>query len=324
MPKKQSRALVPIPPGERRGVVPAAPARPAAAALAGFISVNTKRAYERDLKDFFAVEDLGVLGMERILRVQPADIIAFRDRLDADGLKPSTICRKLSALRSMYDHLRAAGAVDRNPADPKLVRSPRRATIRKTSPLSATELKRLLAAPDRRAEIGLRDHAMLLLAAQAGLRREELCAMRDDQLAKHGDRWCVSFRGKGGKERRIPLHQTVLDAIRAWQRVRTRDAQATFCKNDGSPMSPDNFYKAVVRYAEIAGFTAEEKRVHPHSLRAAFATILHEQGLPLKEIKELMGHSKIETTAGYIEEADLVKSKAPDLIAGALGALDEE
>lgn len=325
MEKKQPHALIPIPPGDRKGMVPVAPARPAATALAGFISENTKRAYERDLKDFFGIEEeLGTLSMETMLRVQPADVVAFRDRLITDGLKASTICRKLSALRSMYDHLRAAGVVERNPADPKLVRSPRRGSIRKTSPMTAAELKRLLAEPDRTTEIGLRDYAMLLLAAQAGLRREELCAMKDEQLSKHGDRWCVAFRGKGGKERRIPLHESVVEAVRAWQRVRTKGATATFCKNDGSPMNPGNFYKAVVQYASAAGFTAEEKRVHPHSLRAAFATTLHQQGMPLKEIRDLMGHSRIETTAGYVEEADLMESKAPDMLHDALEGPDGE
>lgn len=148
--------------------------------------------------------------------------------------------------------------------------------------------------------------------------------MRDEQLSKFGARWCVVFRGKGGKERRIPLHESVVTAIRAWQRARPKSAEATFCKNAGGPMNPGNFYKAVLRYARAAGFKPEEKRVHPHSLRAAFATILHEQGLPLKEIRDLMGHSRIETTAGYIQEADLAKSRAPDMIAGALGGLDGE
>ena len=315
-----SRALTPIQTPKGGALAPVAPPKPAAAALAGFISENTKRAYERDLKDFFRTEDLSTLKVQEIIAVQPGDVVTFRDRLIADGFKPSTICRKLSAIRSMYDHLRASGTVERNPADPKLVRSPRRGSIRKTSPLSASELIRLLAAPDRKTENGLRDHAMLLLASQAGLRREELCAMKDDQLSKHGDRWCVMFRGKGGKERRIPLHGSVVEAIRAWQRVRVKEATATFCKNDGSSLSPDSFYKTVIQYAAAAGFTAAEKRVHPHSLRAAFATILHRQGMPLKEIKDLMGHSRIETTAGYVEEADLMESKAPDMLADALKA----
>lgn len=316
------RALIPAPAGMPLARVPVA--APAASALAGFISENTKRAYARDLKDFFGVDDLALLGMAEILRVRSDDVVAFRDRLLAGGMKPATICRKLSAIRSVYDHLRATGALERNPADPKLVRSPRRATIRRTSPLTVEELMRLLEAPDRKSEMGLRDHAMILLAAQAGLRREELCAMRDEQLSRYGARWCVVFRGKGGKERRIPLHETVVEAIQSWRRVRPKTAEATFCTNSGGPLRPGSFYKTVCRYAAKAGFAPDEKRVHPHSLRAAFATILHEKGVPLKEIQELMGHSRIDTTAGYIQEADLAKSKAPDIIAGALEGLDDE
>lgn len=318
---KPPRALIPT--VRPRTVAPAAPVKPAKAALAGFISDNTKRAYERDLKDFFQVDALEGLPLERLLQVQPADVIAFRDRLQEEGKTPATICRKLSAIRSMYDHLRAAGLIDRNPADPKLVRSPRRATLRKTSPLTAAELRKLLNAPDRKTEMGKRDYAMLLLGAQAGLRREELCGMQDNQLSKFGDRWCVTIRGKGGKERRIPLHESVLAAIQDWQRVRPKNAQAMFCTSSGEPMKPGNFYKAVRRYAIQAGFDPDVKRVHPHSLRAAFATILHERGLKLKEIKELMGHARIDTTAGYIEESDLTKSEAPNLIAGALESESE-
>lgn len=318
---KKSKALVPVEVGK---VARPALAPPVASALAGFLSKNTKRAYERDLKDFFRVEDLRTVDIRAILAVRPEDVVAFRDQLLSEDKRPATICRKLSALRTMYTYLRASGAVERNPADPKLVRSPKRSTMRKTSPLTAAELRQLLAAPDRRTEIGLRDYAMLVLASQAGLRREELCTMRDENLKRFGARWCVTFRGKGGKERRVPLHDLVVKAIDAWRKVRPRGAEAMFVGMDGARVHEGTFYKAVRKYALLAGFDPEQKRVHPHGLRAAFATILHEDGVPLKEIQELMGHSKAETTLGYIREADLAKTRAPDVMAKALEEPDGE
>jgi site-specific recombinase XerD len=322
--KKKSMALVPIPRAERRDLAPAPPLKPVMSALAGFLSKNTKAAYERDLKDFFEVADLSLIDIKEVIAVTPDRVVAFRDKLATDGMSSATICRKLSALRSMYAYLHAAGLLERNPADPKLVRSPKRSTVRRTSPMTPQELRKLLDQPDRHTEIGQRDYAMLLLASQAGLRREELCQMRDDHLAKYGARWNVTFRGKGGKERRIPLHDSVIAAIDLWKRVRPRNAESLFVAMDGSRCQEGMFYKTLRKYALQAGFDPAVKRIHPHGLRSAFATILYEDGVPLKEIQGLMGHSRAETTMGYIREADLAKTKAPDVMARALEPREEE
>lgn len=319
---KSKRGLILLPPAGPLAK-PGMPARPLESALAGYLSGNTKRAYERALQDFFGTEDLTTIRMERILAVSVEEATAFRDRLMTEGKKPATVALKLAALRSMYNYLRARGMVEVNPADPKLVRSPKRGNIRKATPLTSEELRRLLAQPDRSTAIGARDYAMILLAAQAGLRREELCTMTDKNFTVYSGRPCVLFMGKGGKERRIPLHSSVIEAIGAWRKFRPAGSATLFTAYGyrGGRLTENSFYVILREYALKAGFEAENRRVHPHGLRATFASILYEDGVDPKEIQELMGHARIETTFGYTREANLIKSRAPDVMAGATSPL---
>src|ERR1700687_2217376 len=311
--KKKPMALVPIPRAERRDLAPLPPSHPAVSALAGFLSENTKRAYGTDLKQFFGTVDLSTIPAADVMRVRPEGVAAFRDKLTAGGAKPSTVARKLSAIRALFNDLMRRGAIKINPADAKLVRSPKRPSIRKTGYLSWEEARELLRQPDRDTEIGKRDYAMMILDANTGLRRSELCGLKDEALTRQAGTWCLRLRGKGGKERILPFREDVNDAVEAWVRVRPRDSEWLFTTMQGERFSEHSFWKMLKRYAAQVGI---EDKVHPHALRAAYISFLNSKGIPVGDIQQLAGHSRGDTTLGYIRELDLLKSKSPAALEG--------
>jgi len=312
-PPSVSRALVPIPGSTGGPLAPPAPAKPAAAALAGFVSENTKRAYERDLKDFFRTEDLATLTIQVILSKTPEDVSAFRDLLTGEGKAPSTVARKLSAVRALYNHLMARGALQLNPADQRLVRSPMRPSIRKTGYLSWDEARQVLQQPNRGTELGKRDYALLLLDVNTGLRRSELCHLRDQDVVNQGGTWSVRLRGKGGKERFVPIREDVYQSLQAWRKVRPREVEWLFVTMQKERFVEHQFWKMVKRYATAVGL---ETKVHPHALRAAYIAFLHDKGIKVAEIQQLVGHARGDTTLGYVRELELLKSKSPQALEG--------
>jgi len=313
MRKKATTALIPIPANDRRELSQAGPAQPAVSALAGFLSDNTKRAYGTDLKQFFGTEDLRTVPLKAVLETRPEDVAAFRDKLMAASAKPSTVARKLSAVRALFNDLMRRGAIKVNPADAKLVRSPKRPTIRKTGYLSWEEARELLRQPDRGTEIGKRDYAMMILDANTGLRRSELCGLKDENLTRQTGTWCLRLRGKGEKERILPFRDDVNAAVEAWVRVRPKDSEWLFTTMQGERFSEHSYWKMLKRYAGQVGI---EDKVHPHALRAAYIAFLNERGTPVSEIQQLVGHSRGDTTLGYVRELDLLKSKTPKALEG--------
>ncbi len=305
MAKKKSRGLVPVTNKELSIV------KPAAEALSGFLSGNTKRAYERDLKDFFGVDDLKVLPMARIEVVRPNDVVKFRDKLLADKKKPSTVQRKLSAIRSLYNYLMAAGAVMANPAHPKLVRSPKKSTVRKTDVITWDDAIGILNSIDRSTKIGRRDYTLLLVGLNLGVRRAELLGLDLDDL-KHGpEGHYVYIKGKGEKERFIGLRADVKAAIDEYLKDRGT-APGPLFPGRKDELDGSQFWRIVKKYAEKAGL----KGIHPHSLRAAFITLAHQKGVPVGDIQKTVGHSRGETTLGYVRDMEMIKSSATKALKG--------
>ena len=212
--KPEARGLVPVPVQKKHEITII---QPASEALTGFLSGNTKRAYGRDIMDFFEIDDLSKLSMARARSVTPKEVAAFRDKLLAEGKKPATIQRKLSALRSVYNYLMTVGAITVNPAHPKLVRSPKKSTVRKTDIITWDDANNILNAVDRSTAIGRRDYTLLLLSLNLGTRRSELLKIQLDDM-KHGpEGHYVYIKGKGEKERFIFLRPDI-KASTLWPR----------------------------------------------------------------------------------------------------------
>jgi integrase/recombinase XerD len=126
----------------------------------------------------------------------------------------------------------------------------------------------------------------------------------------------VRLRGKGGKERFVPIRELVQEAIRGWQKVRPRNSEWLFTSLQGARFSEHQFWKATKRYALQALGAEGQRKVHPHALRAAFIKFQLDKGTKVDVLQQLVGHSRGDTTLGYVREIELLKSGADRALDG--------
>jgi integrase/recombinase XerD len=263
------------------------------------LSRNTLEAYRSDLLQFGEF-----LGRRRLdpLAVQPPDLAAFVSELaeGREGKPPvasATLQRKVACLRSFYRHLRRDQILDHDPTAE--LRGPRR-KARLPKVLSRDEVRHLLAQPRGTSSAALRDRALLETMYACGLRASEAIALELSELDLEGG--ILRARGKGSKERIVPIGAKAIDALRAYidrgrpRLVGIRDEPAVFVNLRGTRLSRQGLYKIVQRHAGTAGL---EHRMSPHTLRHTFATHLLAGGCDLRSLQEMLGHADIGTTQIY-------------------------
>jgi site-specific recombinase XerD len=236
-------------------------------------------------------------------------VASFLRHLETDrGNTVRTRNARLAALRSFYrfTQLRCpehAALISRVLAIPQ-----KRGERRLISFLENKEVDALLAAPDRSTWIGRRDHALLLLATQTGLRVSELVGLRRNDLHL-GSGAHVRCRGKGRKERATPMTKPTAATIRAWMAERPHEpATPIFAGPNGAPLTRSAIEKIVARHVESASANCPsltDKRVSPHTLRHTCAMRLLWAGIDTSVIALWLGHERVETTQVYLH-ADLV------------------
>src|SRR5262249_24172288 len=178
--------------------------------------------------------------------------------------------------------------------------------------LSRTEVEGILAVPDRTTWLGRRDHTLLLLAAQTGLRLSELIGLDRDaiHLGAGAHVRCV---GKGRKERCTPLTTLARDALKAWLKEPPRyEAKALFPNVHGGRLSLDRVQAFLAKYVRVASescVSLASKRVTPHVLRHSAAMELLDAGVDCSVIALWLGHEWIETTQIYLH-AHLARKEA--------------
>lgn len=198
--------------------------------------------------------------------------------------------------------------------------------------LTKTEAEALLAAPDQGTWLGRRDHALLGVAIQTGLRVAELTGLRTaDVSLTHGPH--VRVLGKGRKERCIPLTPTTTKTLAAWLRERSgTDNSAVFPSRRGTPLSTDAVEALVAKYATTATCTCPSltgKTVTPHVLRHTCAMFLRHSGTDMATIALWLGHADIRSTQPYLhadlelKERALARSDLPDTTPGRYRPSDE-
>ncbi len=249
------------------------------------MSPHTLDGYRRDL------EALVAWAPGDIAQLKEADVRAFVAAEHRRGLSPKSLQRRLSAVRSFYQWLLKHGRIAANPAGG--VRAPK-APRKLPQVLDPDEAKALVEVPTD-APLGLRDRAMLELFYSSGLRLSELCALRWRDL--HLDEGLVDVRGKGGKERIVPVGSHARAALRDWRAdTRAGDDAPVFPGRGGKPIGA----RAVqVRMRQLAQRQGLFKRVHPHLLRHSFASHVLESSGDLRGVQELLGHADISTTQIY-------------------------
>lgn len=261
-------------------------------------SPHTVRAYHRDVAQFLDTLE------ERTGRAPaPADLDVRQVRAHLATLHgkraPSTMSRKLSALRRFGEFLRREGAVEDNAV--ALVQNPKRGQ-RLPVALPVAEVTAMIEAPAPDDPVIRRDRAVLEVLYGAGLRVSECVGLDLSHLRWDGDRLLVRVvRGKGGKDRIVPLGRPAARALREYLEVRPllvrpkSPAEAVFLGNRGGRLSDRQ-----VRYLVERRSTEEaHARISPHGLRHSFATHLLDSGCDLRTIQSLLGHASLSTTQRY-------------------------
>lgn len=259
-------------------------------------SSHTVEAYRRDLEQGIAV----MAALEGGRPPTPERLGAglarrYLARLVQQGLARSSVARKLAAWRSFCGYLCLRGVLPGNPFAG--LPAPR---VRRRMPraLGAEEAFRLVEAPSGDDPLRLRDRALLELLYAAGLRVAELVGLDLGDLDCEGG--TVRVRGKGNRERVVPVGRPALGALERYLRagrpaLRPRD-QAVFVNGRGTRLTTRGARMVVARYGGRAGLPYD---VYPHLLRHTFATHLLEGGADLRVVQELLGHARLATTQVY-------------------------
>jgi len=259
------------------------------------VSAHTVAAYRRDIQQFCAF--LGDAGPVDPGAVGVPDIDRFLTHLRRENLAPSSIARKLAALRTFFKYLCREGHAASSPA--AAVEQPHTAR-RIPGTLSPAEVEALLNAPDSRKPNGLRDRAMLETLYSTGMRISEILSVRVADLDLGGG-WLRCF-GKGSKERVVPVGRVAAEFLRFYlEHLRPQWAARTgapelFLTDRGRPFSRSGFWRVIKKHALAAGIA---KNITPHTLRHSFATHLLDGGADLRAIQEMLGHARIATTQIY-------------------------
>lgn len=251
-------------------------------------SLHTIRAYRKDLEAFseYAGSDPG--------RADMMDVRGFVAEQMKSGLSKVTVGRRLSSVRSFFKFLHREGYVKTNPA--KLVSSPR---LPKLLPrfLSVDDVFSLIERPEGIGFIPARDRAILELLYSSGLRVAELSGLNMDDINLRES--LIKIRGKGRKERIVPVGSKAVDALKSYtvERIlrKPRDS-AVFLNKMGTRLTDRGVRRIVVKYARASLIHG---RVGPHTLRHSFASHLLQGGADLRAIQELLGHSSLSTTQKY-------------------------
>ncbi len=284
--------------------------------IAGFLEMmaaergaaqNTIEAYRRDLDDFTGfLERRGIA----LRSASAAALAQYAQGLAAEGLAPASRARRVSAVRQLYKFLAAEGQITEDPA--VRLSGPRQArSLPKT--LSVAEVERLIAQARAQADAAqgvelaraLRLHCLIEMLYATGMRVSELVSLARSVL--DGDPRVLTIRGKGGRERLVPLNAAARASL---DRYLASGADA----EDGAPLLPRSRWLFPSRsaeghltrqrlaqelkgLAEAAGLDPE--RVSPHVLRHAFASHLLDRGADLRSVQQLLGHADISTTEIY-------------------------
>lgn len=286
-------------------------------------SSATQKAYARDVALFMRFAGIAPNQLGRLTQIRPFTVAAWRDHLRDRGLAATSIGRKITVLRSLFTYLQVHGEADNNPAHPHLVATPPVPRDGKTVGLSPQECRRMLDAPDTETLFGIRDRAMLAVLAFTGCRVGELCRLRVGDIKTTLGHKIAEIRGKGGKERRVPLNREASKRLDAWLEssklgewpeaalfppARSARGQGKDGFHSSRQLSPRSVQLLVAGYVRTLGL---EPAVTVHSFRVTALTTARERGCDLVDIQTFAGHSDPKTTLSYIRNRDrLDKSPA--------------
>jgi len=262
------------------------------------MSPETIRAYEKDLHQFMRFFSRGD-GVP----IGPADITSLQVReyladLREKNYQKTTVVRKLATIRSFYKFLMKKGYVTSNPLVE--IQTPK---VEKRLPhfLAVEEIEKLLNAPQGVGFQAIRDRAILEVLYSTGLRVSELTSLNVGDVDLTGE--IIKARGKGRRERIMPIGRPALESIRKYlearstvPRINESDPDALFLNRFGDRLSSRSIRKILDKYIRVTGLN---EKTSPHTLRHSFATHLLNRGANLRMVQELLGHKHLSTTQIY-------------------------
>jgi integrase/recombinase XerD len=274
-------------------------------------AANTLSSYRRDLDD--ADQYLRSHGKTVLAKAVQNQIADYIGSLEAAGFAASSQARRLSALKQYYLFLYSEGVRADDPT--ATIASPKKArTLPKT--MSEDDVSRLLEQAEREAQAphrskklkarAVRNHALLEMLYATGLRVSELVGLPVSLMRRHEPFFIV--KGKGNKERMVPMSQKAMDAVNFHLEIRDQNEKAGQCK---WLFPADNYEQALARQVFARDLKAigarcglSPSQLSPHVLRHAFATHLLQNGADLRVVQQLLGHSDISTTQIYTHVLD--------------------
>ena len=253
------------------------------------LSNNTVSSYKNDIKSFFLWLDENSFNP---LNINASDANNYVSKLFGDGLKSSSVNRKISAIKSFYIFLQKKKIIMKSPiAD---IVMPKQEKYLPVS-MSEEEVERLLNSPDLNIQIERRDKAMIEVLYATGIRISELTNLKLTDLDIN--RSVLKVFGKGSKERLVPFGEKAAESLNLYLTDRKDlKSKEIFLSNRGTKISRGAFWQRIKIYTKRANLKIS---ISPHTLRHAFATHLLNRGADLRSVQILLGHSDLSTTQIY-------------------------
>jgi site-specific recombinase XerD len=314
-------------------------------ALAHFIislrSPHTRRCYFRDIDDFFEFLRGKAVVVERVGQITERMLMAWQEDLAARHARyvgsrrrvvQASVARKLSSVSSFLAFALKRGLIERSPAT--MLNRPKIRRDSKTNAFTLDEVRRVLAhCRDKRDALrgeggrpyrswALR-HAVIATLLSVGMRVDELCELRIADVERNPEFTRLHMTAKGGEAHSPIIHADTAALLASWTAEFRSGASADaflFVRAQNvrreTRLTQSAVYSMILETAREAGI---DKKVSPHSCRATLATLLHNGGVPIGHIQDLLNHKQITTTAIYIKKAEALKEAAAtkiDLLAG--------
>ena len=254
------------------------------------LSKNTVHSYENDINSF-SKWSLKYLG-QPIKKLLKADVNQYVSFLFKQGLKSSSVNRKISTIKSFYIYLIKKKIITFSPVED--ISMPKKETYLPVS-MSEIEVEKLLNSPKLNKYIERRDKAMIEMLYATGMRISELVNLKLTDI--DNKRLVVKVLGKGQKERLIPYGEEAADALNSYLNDREKsNIKETFLSNRGTKITRGAFWNRIKIYLNRENL---KTTISPHTLRHAFATHLLNRGADLRSVQILLGHSDLSTTQIY-------------------------
>lgn len=254
------------------------------------LSQNTVLSYKNDIHSFslWSLKELGI----PLKKINKIDINQFISHLFKEGLKSSSVNRKISTLKAFYLFLLKKKEIEASPMEDIVM--PKQEKYLPVS-MSEIEVEKLLNSPDVNISIERRDKAMIEMLYATGMRVSELVNLK--LIDVDIQRSVIKVLGKGSKERLIPYGEIAGDFLNLYLKDRTKsNIKETFLSNRGTKITRGAFWQRIKIYLSREGL---KNSISPHTLRHAFATHLLNRGADLRSVQILLGHSDLSTTQIY-------------------------